>query len=192
MAYVRDYVFDNMSRIGEDSCGMDQRNIQNLNSGNYMLQNFFSAECNMSKPIDFATSQPGINYKGGYQVGAGGCNIDTNSELINGSIITHPRCRISLFERPFKTVPYLGRGEANPLVESRILQGEHFYNKKSINPTTEMSYIDYHNYPLIPSIAATVNNPANLVEGIAANGWIRGGLPSRDLEREKSYVSSSK
>jgi hypothetical protein len=189
MAYVKDYVFDNMSRIGEDSCGLDQRNIQNLNSGNYVLQNYFLAECNMSKPIDFATSQPGINYKGGYQVGAGGCNIDANSELINGSINTHPRCRISLFERPFKTVPYLGRGEANPLLESRLLQGDYNINKKSINPSTEMCYIDYQQYPLIPTVAATISNPANLVEGVAVNGWIRGGVPSRELERENAYSS---
>lgn len=27
-AYVKDYVFDNLSRIGNDSCGMNQRNVQ--------------------------------------------------------------------------------------------------------------------------------------------------------------------
>ena len=107
MAIVRDYVFDNLSRIGNDNCGQSQRNVQNLNSSNYMLQNFFAADCNMARPIDFATSQPGVNFTGGFQVGAGGCNIDTNSELFNGRIMTHPRCRISLFERPFKTVPFL-------------------------------------------------------------------------------------
>ena len=72
MAIVKDYVFDNLSRIGEDDCGMNQRNIQNLNSSNYMLQNFFSAECNMKRPIEFATAQPGINFTGSHQVGVGG------------------------------------------------------------------------------------------------------------------------
>lgn len=41
MAIVKDYVFDNLTRIGNDSCGMNQRNIQNLNSSNYTLNNFF-------------------------------------------------------------------------------------------------------------------------------------------------------
>jgi hypothetical protein len=45
----------------------------------------------------------------------------------------------------------------------------------------------YTNYPLLPSIQATVTNPANLVEGVAADGWIRGGLPSRDLTRDQDY-----
>jgi hypothetical protein len=46
-------------------------------------------------------------------------------------------------------------------------------------------------YPLIPSIAATITNPSNLIEGVAANGWIRGGIPSRELERETRYNSCS-
>jgi len=51
-----------------------------------------------------------------------------------------------------------------------------------------MSYMPYSNYPLIPSIESTVSNPANLVEGIAADGWIRGGLPSRNLTRDQDYA----
>jgi len=30
-----------------------------------------------------------------------------------------------------------------------------------------------------------------LVEGVAVNGWIRGGLPSREMERESKYTSCS-
>ena len=183
MAIVRDYVFDNLSRIGDDNCGQSQRNVQNLNSSNYMLQNFFAADCNMARPIEFAVAQPGINYTGGYQVGAGGCNIDANSELFNGSMMTHPRCRISLFERPFKTVPYLGKGE------SRLWQGDYNINKKSVNPASEVCFVNHEMYPLIPSIASTITNPSNLVEGVAVNGWIRGGIPSRELERETKYTS---
>ena len=40
---------------------------------------------------------------------------------------------------------------------------------------------------LVPSLKATIQNPANLVEGVAANGWIRGGLPSRELTRDQDY-----
>ena len=191
MATVKDYVFDNLSRIGNDNCGMTQRNVQNLNSSSYMLQNFFSAECNMQRPIDFATAQPGINFTGSHQVGVGGCNIDTNSELFNGRIMTRPRSRISLFERPFKTVPFLGRGESNPLVESRLWQGDYNINKKSVNPSSEVCFVNHEMYPLIPSIASTISNPANLIEGVAVNGWIRGGVPSREIERETKYTSCS-
>ena len=43
---------------------------------------------------------------------------------------------------------------------------------------------------MIPSLKATVQNPANLVEGVAADGWIRGGLPSRELTRDQDYATN--
>jgi hypothetical protein len=109
--------------------------------------------------------------------------------LLIGTINTHPKCRISLYERPFKTVPFLGRGSSNPVLESHIQQGDMVTNKKSINTTTEQSYIPYMNYPLLPSIENSITNPANLVEGVAVDGWIRGGAPSRELQKDLDYKS---
>ena len=40
---------------------------------------------------------------------------------------------------------------------------------------------------LVPSLKASIQNPANLCEDVAAEGWIRGGLPSRELSRDKDY-----
>jgi len=45
----------------------------------------------------------------------------------------------------------------------------------------------HQNTPMIPSLQATITNPSNLVEGVAAKGWIRGGLPSRELTRDSDY-----
>ena len=190
MASSANYTFDNLTRIGNDNCDMSQRNVQNLATSNYTLTNFFSSDCSMKRPIEFATSQPNVFYKGGNQVGVGGCNIDQNSDLLIGSINTHPKCKISLFERPFKTVPYLGRGPSNPVLESHIQQGDMVSNKKSINTISDQCYMGYSNYPLIPSIANSVTNPANLVEGVAEDGWVRGGLPSRELQKDQDYLTS--
>ena len=55
----------------------------------------------------------------------------------------------------------------------------------------EKSFSSRKNYPLLPSLEATVQNPANLVEGVAAEGWIRGGASSRDLVREDTHKSGS-
>ena len=118
-----------------------------------------------------------------------GCNVDTNSNLLLGQVQTNPKCRINLQERPYLTVPYLGRGAGNPILESRLVQGEQFSSKKSIDPSTERSYIPLTHPELIPSIASTINNPANLVEGVAADGWIRGGLPSRELTKDYDYFT---
>ena len=101
--------FSNKSRIGDDLCNTDQRSLQNTQTCNYHLQNYFLAECSMKKPIEFATSQPAVNFNGGH-LGAGGCNVDDSSSLLLGSIQTHPKSKIELFQRQFTTVPYLGRG----------------------------------------------------------------------------------
>lgn len=190
MAFVSDYTFDNISRIGNDQCCIEQNTIQSAHSCNYMLQNFFSKDCSMKKPISLATSQPCINYKGGFNVGAGGCNINDSSNLQIGSIQTHPRCRIDLFHRPFATVPYLGKGSVDPIAEAQIQQGETVTNKRSITRLGELSYIDYHQTPLIPDMAERIQNPVYSIEGAATEGWIRGGLPSRELTRDSNFYSS--
>ena len=187
MANASSYMFDSISRIGNDNCYIDQRSIQNAEFSNYMLQNYFASDCSMKNPISLATTQPGVFYNGGYNVGAGGCNINDSSKLLIGSIQTNPRCRIDLFQRPFATVPFLGRGSVNPIVESQIQQGELNINKRSVTNLGEKSYIKYHQTPLLPSIKNKMTNPANCVEGVASEGWIRGGVPSRELTRDKDF-----
>lgn len=186
MASIYDYTFNKTTRVGDDSCDINERNIQNSHSATYMLSNFRAA-CPMKSAIEFATSQPNVNFTGSHQVGINGCNIDENSELKLVDL-TKPKCRISLYQRPFATVPYLGRGRSDAVLESQIQQGDLANNKKSINPSSEISYIPYSNIPMIPSLQATITNPANLVEGVAAEGWIRGGLPSRELVRDQDYA----
>jgi hypothetical protein len=143
----------------------------------------------MKKPIDLATTQPGIMYNGGYNVGAGGCNINDSSKLQIGTIQTNPRCRIDLFHRPFATVPYLGRGSVNSVIESQMLQGEQNNNKRSVNNLSEKSYIKYQQTPLLPAVREKIDNPANKIENVAYDGWVRGGVPSRELTRDNDFVN---
>ena len=187
MSLISDFNFNKMARIGNDTCDISQRNIQSVNSANYMMENYYPS-CPMSQAIKFATAQPNVFYNGSQQVGIGGCNIDDNSKLTLTDL-SRPKCRISLLERPFLTVPYLGRGPSNVELESQIQQGNININRRSVSTTTETSHFNYNSYPLIPQLQATINNPANLVEGEAAEGWIRGGLPSRDLQKDKDYTS---
>ena len=189
MANVSSYTFQNMSRIGLDDCNKSQTDIQNIASCNYSTQNYFASDCSMKNPIALATTQPGIMYNGGYNSGAGGCNIDNSSQLLIGTIQTHPRCHIDLFQRPFATVPYLGRGSVNPIMESQIQQGEQIVNKKSTSNLSEKSYIKYHQTPLLPAVQERIGNPANQIENVASDGWVRGGVPSRELTRDADYFN---
>lgn len=190
MAHVSNYTFDNMSRIGNDGCCIDQNTIQNAQSANYLLQNYFAKDCSMKNVKALATSQPGINYSGGYGLGAGGCNVQESSRLLLGGIQTHPRCHIDLFQRPFATVPFLGRGSVDPILESQIQQGECITNKRTVTKLMEQSHLKYRTVPLIPEVRQTIQNPANLVEGVAHEGWIRGGVPSRELTKDRNYYTT--
>lgn len=189
MANVSNYTFNNLSRIGLDDCCKSQTDIQNVASCNYSTQNYFAADCTMKNPRQLATSQPGIMYNGGYGSGSGGCNINDSSNLSIGTIQTHPKCRIDLFHRPFATVPYLGRGAVNPIMESQIMQGEQLVNKRSVNNLSEKSYIKYHQTPLLPAVKQRLDNSSNKIEGDASEGWIRGGVPSRELTRDTDYFN---
>ena len=165
--------FYKITRIGEDSCGMTQDLLQNNSNVDYMLKNYYVQDCTMRKPIEFATSQVNVNFSaaggGGKNCGLGGCNINESNTLAYGAQ-THPRARISLFERPFLTVPYLGKGPFDCALESQLQQSASIANKKSVNASSEVSYIPISQTPLIPSIQRTITNPQYLVEG-----WTRGG-----------------
>ena len=179
-----DSIFNNISRIGSDNSDLTNRSIQNTNASNYMLQNYsvYSPE---SSALNLAVSQPNVFFNG---TPAGGINsnyIDDNSNL-KLTKISKAKERTNDQERLFTTVPYLGKGINNVDVESNIKNGDLNSNRKTQDPNSEVSHISYSYYPLLPSIEATVNNPVNLVEGVAAPGWIRGGIPSRVLNREQN------
>lgn len=178
------YTFENTTRICNDSKYIDQTYLQNMAYSNYLMNNYFGNDCLMTKPVTLATQQPGVNYKGGYQTGAGGCNIDYNSKLLTDTILSHPKGKLDLMQRPFVTVPYLGRGYVDAVTESKIMQGDYNYNRKSSNNTTEISYIPYSSTPLLDDIKERITNPAYSVEGVASGDWIRGGVPSRELTRD--------
>jgi hypothetical protein len=175
--------FNGFTRGWNDNDYIDQRTMQNTNGSNYLFQNYFAQDTTMKKPIHFALMQPNVFYKGSNGIGQNGYNIDENSQLTIGSLQTQSRNRIDLVQRPFVTVPYLGRGTVDPVMESQILQGEIYTNKKSYNQLSEVSYLPLSNTPLIPSIKNTITNPTYLVEDNSGE-WVRGGVPSREVMRD--------
>ena len=187
MAHVSDFAFNNISRIGDDSCSQDINSIENSQACSYLLQNYFAQDCTMSKAKQLAVTQPCINYSGTMGSDICGSNIDDSSRLLIGTIQTHPRCRIDLFQRPFATVPYLGRGSVDSIVESQIQQGESITNKRSVTRLTEKSHLKYRTTPMLPEIKQNIQNPNNLIEDSASQGWIRGGVPSRELTRDQDF-----
>lgn len=191
MASVSDYTFNNMSRLSSDNSCISQNTIQNTESCNYLLQDFKQVDCTMSKAKQLATSQPGIIFNGGYGVSQGGCNIDDSSNLLIGTVQTKPKTRLDLFQRPFATVPYLGRGSVDPLIESQMIQGESVTSRRSITHIGEKSHLKYRTVPLIPEVKKNIQNVELMIESVADEGWVRGGLPSRELTRDAEFYNTN-
>jgi hypothetical protein len=180
MAYVSPFTFENVSRAGNDSAYLDQTSIQNTESCNYLLQNYLANDCSMKATRTLATSQPSVFYKGGYG-GAGGCNIDESSQLLIGSEQTIAKARTDLFQRPYATVPFLGKGSVCPVLEAQIKQGELSTNKRTVTNLTEISYNPYTSTPLLSSVKQSIDSHGQMLP----NNEIRGGLTTRDMSRDK-------
>jgi len=185
MGSVHNFLFDRLTTPRYDDCASTAAAQQNQASSDYLTTNYFANSPCMTDSIKLATSQPNIYYNGGNE---GRCNVDVLSQLKLGGIQTHPKCRISLLQRPFATVPYLGKGPHNADVESSLQQSVFGSERKSESTITDKNHLDYRFTPQIPSLSASIQNPSNLVEEVAAEGWVRGGLPTKDMTRQSDYL----
>jgi len=171
------YAFNNLSSIRSTEVDQTQTNIQNTKYGSYQITNNFS-ENNSSEQQQFASEQPGFIMR---NYGPAPFVIDDESSVLFKDAHSGREFeKIQLFQRPFLTVPYLGRGGGDPTLESQLLQGESVENRKSLNPSTEKPYIDYADYPLNSDLKSYINNPSNSVEELAMDGWVRGGSSARE------------
>jgi hypothetical protein len=188
-ASVYNYQFYNMSNLENDVCYLTERSKQNTGFANYNVTNYFTKNCGLGSPLEVATNQPAMMVNGGFgNTGVNGCNVNVDSNMRLGGVQTNPKARISLYTRPFVSIPNLARGESKPEVESRLQQGEGVKEKKSISTTTEKSHLEYRHTPMLAHLRQQITNPNNLVEESAAKGWIRGGLPSRELIRDANNM----
>jgi hypothetical protein len=176
MSTLHSYKFNNMGSLRSDITDQTQQNIQNTRFGSYTLSNYFS-DSSTDRQINFATQQPGLFVNNG---GVAGAVIDVESKLFNKIENSRPAEKLQLFERPFATVPYLGRGGGDPTLEAQLQQGEMIRNLKSVGTVSENTYIDYGQYPMQDELRRQITNPANFVQEMAMDGWIRGGASARE------------
>lgn len=175
------YLFDNLGRIGADATDNTERTVSNTKFANYMLSNYSSENVSTSH-VDFALQQPAIQFNGlTHGTGLSANVIDVDSRLLINADNERPLEKLQLMERPFLTVPYLGRGSCDPSLESQLQQGEIMNEKKSVSTLSENSFLGYTLYASDPEMVERVRNPSNTVEEAALNGWVRGGEASREI-----------
>jgi hypothetical protein len=178
--------FDSWTRLERDKCYLNTRLDQNIKHSNYNVSNFHSCACTAPQVADAAYSQPNIIYRDGYGwTGANGCVVDTDSVLRNGTLVTNPRCINQLFEDPYLTTPYLGRGWGDKCVESSLLEGQDTYQNRSCNTLSEITINNYFQ-PLIPMMQAN-QYPKNVVQEMTDKNWVRDGAPSRQIVKNIDY-----
>lgn len=190
MAEYHDYYFNNLSRIGNDNASNTQRNKMNTKLSDYTVTNLYNQSCNINNDILKATSQPNVFFKGSQQVGPGGCNVDALSDLLTGQNSECTRDRTMLQQRTFLTVPYLGKGNCNVVMEKELLMGDASKEKKSEVKLHEKPCLDINNYPLDQGKREHVSNSKYMIESDAAEGWVRGGMSTREIYRNNSYNAS--
>jgi hypothetical protein len=174
-------LFDNISRIGSDDCDKTNKQISNTKSANYILENFSNYN-SFSSALNVANEHPNVFIQGSPSGGINSSVIDDSSKL-NNREFSRSSIRGDGTQRIFKTTPYLGKGPYDVDSDIQISNNELNTNRKTQNPNTEITQDNYTYTPLIPAIETTVTNPSNLVEGVAYDGWVRGGVPSRLLNR---------
>jgi hypothetical protein len=96
-----------------------------------------------------------------------------------------PLEKLMLTPRPFVTVPYLGRGSCDPVLESQLQQGELVSDKKSVSTVMEKSFSGYTMYPTDSVMEERVKNPEFVVQEAALDGWVRGGQATRHFNASK-------
>jgi hypothetical protein len=187
MNNTNSYLFNSMGRIGIDITDETSQNLYNTRFGNYTVANYFSE--NHGSQINFATQQPTlmINARNGVS-----CDlIDNYSYIMNHTENERPLEKLSLHQRPFLTVPYLGKGYGDPTLESQLQQGQMVGDKKSVNTVSEKSYMDYSSYPMMDDLRNRMGNPSYSIEEYAMDGWVRGGTSAREMT-DSNFNQNSK
>jgi hypothetical protein len=181
---IRNQQYHKMSSVYDDNCSIKTRVSQSENVGNYARFNYFGLQ-NIDNTMDVATNERALPFQDGY--GVSDRVIQTESRIKNDPVQTNPRCRLNveLNERPYKTVPYMGRGRGNQYLESYLQQSKFVREKAYCGNVTEKGFPQVFT-PQISHLQRHVQNPKNLIEQVADPSWVRGGAPSRLIIRDAS------
>lgn len=175
------FKIEQFTRTWDDSCDKTVQNKESAGPGLYRMTNLVPAA---SAAYSTAYAQPSVPASAGY--GWSADSIDADSVLRNHTIQTNsPHCplRARTQARPFVTVPFMGRGRGDAEMEARLQQSEFVRTGKDCGTISDTFYANQFT-PLIPYVAANVQNPVHLIPEVASAGWVRSGVPSRQWVRD--------
>jgi hypothetical protein len=168
-------MFNSSSDLTSDKTDQTQKSLQNTKFANYMLSNYSNENILSSGFIDFESKNLSVITGNPIGPGIGGDVIDMDSNLKMNFVMERPFEKLSLSQRPYTTVPYLGRGSCDSDVELKLMIGQYFFDKKSENNIMEKSFSDYS---LMHPLSNEQNE--NKIEAFDNNSN-RGGESSRTM-----------
>lgn len=183
MSRIVDFTFNQLSRIGQDDSAYTQEHLMNTHMADYTTYNPYSNKC--LGGLDFALKQPNVFVnKSTYQLGPLGCNVKDNSILKKG-LLTNPKVKLTLHERPYKTVPFLGKGNVDVYQENKLRLGDTFKERKSVSQFNEQCFFNVEKYPMHSEIKKRLAQ--SKIEDDVHPHWSRGGTDTRLLYQNIDY-----
>ena len=174
-----EFMINEFTRTNYDSCEILQNTHDSAGPGSYQVNNLVPKQESAAN-IEYVN--PTLLGREGF--GLNNNEIDSDSKLRNEATQAgRQRCPLHVQSRPFATVPFMGNGRGNPDVESSLLYPEFARVERPCGTVTETFFSNQFT-PLVPHLANRIQNPENLVPEVAASGWIRGGIPSRQFVRD--------
>lgn len=174
-----EFQINSFTRTWDDSCEVAQQMRDQAGPGKYQVTNLVPKQAEAAK-----VEYPNPTVLGREGFGLNNQRIDDDSRLrLDYTQEGRQRCPLHPQSRPFATVPFMGNGRGNPDIESGLIYAEFSRVERPCGTVTE-TFFDNQFVPLVPHLAAHIQNPKNLVPEVAASGWIRGGIPSRQFIRD--------
>jgi len=175
----QEFQINEFTRSWDDGCEVAQQIRDQVGPGQYQVLNLVPRQASAA-----AVEYPNPTLLGKEGFGLNNAQIDDDSRLrVNFVQEGRLRCPLHNQSRPFATVPYMGNGRGNADVESSLIYSEFARIERPCGTVTE-TFFDGQFTPLVPHLAKHIQNPNNLVPEVAAAGWIRGGVPSRQFVRD--------
>jgi hypothetical protein len=171
----------------DDKCFLDIDTRQSIGPGNYQIYSPFDCECMMPQTVKNATDNVAVPVgRNGVDVGA--CVISDSTALRVGKVKAWPKCPQQLFERPYKTVAYMGRGYLRPDEESELKFAEDTRVKKSCNTLSGISVPQIWT-PLVPHLEYNIQRIEHLQTEANDPAWRWGGANTRNIVTDYDYSS---
>ena len=172
------------SMANDDKCFIDIDTRQSIGPGNYGVTNLYDCECLIPDVMKNATDNVCVPFTNGYDVAP--CVVDDSSKLRIGLQKKFPKCPQQLFERPYKSVPYMGRGVLMVDQDSELKFAEDSRTKKSNNTLSGISIGNYFT-PLLDYLSYNVQNTQHIIQESVDPSWRRGGIDTQLLTRDFDY-----